>query len=286
MQGIREYNKKINSLKNTRKITSSMKMISSVKLQRYTKLKQVATPFWESAREVFTRNNDFFAKNHSVFLDGFPSPRKNLILMISSDRGLCGRYNSNIIRNAIQLYDTFDSQGRQTSFSFIGSKGYTFFKRCKLPVHKYYEEIHNPDFSSTNKIADELLEDFVRGTFHEIWVVYSRKILLAEEPVSERLLPFEKTNTTVSQNDNIIIEEKPEVLLQNYVKMTIRAAVYKAHFESTVSEHSARMSAMDTATTNCDQMIQRYIKLRNRARQTQITTELSEIVSGKEAIDN
>ena len=124
----------------------------------------------------------------------------------------------------------------------------------------------------------------IKGTFQEIWVVYTRKAALQEEPCVERLLPFE-INKGLTTAPPIFIRRESTCITAKRFSIGLRAEIYRVHLDSTVSEHAARMGAMDAATANCDKMIQRYIKLRNRARQTAITTELTEIVSGKEAID-
>ncbi|HEX3020562.1 MAG TPA: ATP synthase F1 subunit gamma [Chitinispirillaceae bacterium] len=286
MQGIREYNKKITSLKNTRKITSSMKMISSVKLQRFSKMRQNAAPFWQTAQTALDSICSI-AGDTSVLCNGYPQSRKAMVLLFSSDRGLCGRFNTNAIRKALQLLEELTSDGkRECIFCFAGTKGHAFFKRQKLPVESVYEGVSIPDYSTSSGIADDLLNKYTNGDVQEVWIVYTRKAGLVEEPFAERLLPFEYNRNVTSGAQNALLEESSIELLNSYARIAVRAKIYKAHMESTVSEHNARMSAMETATTNCDQMIQRYIKLRNRARQTAITTELSEIVSGKEAIDN
>lgn len=284
MVGIREYNKKITSLKNTRKITSSMKMISSVKLQKYMKTQQAVIPFYQASLSMLNRIASL-VKDSNILCSGYPEVKKSLIVLFSSDRGLCGRFNTNAIRKAIQLSDVLSSKRCECTFSFSGSKGYAFFKRQKLPVEKVYEGNSSPDYTTATAIADDLFSRFAEGNFQEIWIVYSRKTALLEEPCVERLLPFDVNNDLSTESRDVLLEEKSTALLQNFSQMALRAKIYKAHLDSTVSEHAARMGAMDAATANCDKMIQRYIKLRNRARQTAITTELTEIVSGKEAID-
>lgn len=260
-------------------------MISSVKLQRYTKLRQIAAPFWDTAQSMLNRIGSLVDNTH-ILCNGYPDPKKALIVMFSSDRGLCGRYNSNAIRKAMQLFDTLSSQNRDCQFSFIGSKGHAFFKRRKLSIEKLYEGTSHPDYATATRIASELFDEYLKGNAHEIWLVYTKKVALLEETYSEQLLPFNKIGSSEPGNQSVLMEESGTELLKNYGLTALKAIIYKALLEAAVSEHNARMSAMDTATSNCDQMIQRYIKLRNRARQTAITTELSEIVSGKEAIDN
>jgi F-type H+-transporting ATPase subunit gamma len=284
MLGLREYNKKINSLKNTRKITSSMKMISSVKLQKFMKTQQTAIPFCQSSMSMLNHIASV-VKDSNIFCNGYPEVKKSLIVLFSSDRGLCGRFNTNVIRKAIQLSEILSSRC-ECAFSFAGSKGYAFFKRQRFPVVKVYQGGSFPDYTNAIEIADDLFSKFTEGTFQEIWIVYTRKTALQEEPCVERLLPFEINKGLTTASPDILLEEKSTTLLRSISQLALRAKIYRVHLDSTVSEHTARMAAMDAATSNCDKMIQRYTILRNRARQTAITTELTEIVSGKETIDH
>jgi F-type H+-transporting ATPase subunit gamma len=284
MVGLREYNKKINSLKNTRKITSSMKMISSVKLQKFMKNQRAAVPFYQTSISMLNQVASL-GSNSSIYFNGYPQVHKSLTLLFSSDRGLCGRFNTNAIRKAIQLSEILSSRRCECRFSFAGSKGHAFFKRRKLPVEKAYEVSSVPNYANAVSIADDLFHRFTKGDFQEIWIVYTRKVALQEEPCIERLLPFETNKDLPPASREILLEENAAELLKSFSQLAIRAKIYRAQLDATVSEYTARMTAMDAATTNCDKMIQHYVKLRNRARQTAITTELTEIVSGKEAID-
>jgi F-type H+-transporting ATPase subunit gamma len=285
MVGLREFNKKINSLKNTRKITSSMKMISSVKLQKFIKTQHTAAPFCKASMAMLNQVASLAGKSN-IFCNGYPEVNKSLIVLFSSDRGLCGRFNTNVIRKAMQLSETLSSRQCKCIFSFAGSKGHAFFKRRRTPVEKVYEGSSVPTYAYASGIADDLFNSFIKGDFQEIWIVYTRKVALQEEPCAERLLPFEINKDLTTVSEKVLLEENVTKLLVNFSRLAVRAQIYRALLESTVSEHTARMGAMDAATSNCDKMIQRYIKLRNRARQTAITTELTEIVSGKEAIDH
>lgn len=260
-----------------------MKMISSVKLQKFMKNQQTAAPFSQASMSMLNQIASL-GGNTSVFCKGYPEVKKSLILLFSSDRGLCGRFNTNVIRKAVQLSEILSSRRCECFFSFAGSKGHAFFKRRRLPVEKAYES-PGPNYANAASIADDLFHKFTEGDFQEIWIVYTRKVVLQEEPCAERLLPFEINKDLPAESKEILLEENAAELVKNFSQLAVRAKIYRAQLDSTVSEHTARMTAMDAATTNCDKMIQRYVKLRNRARQTAITTELTEIVSGKEAID-
>jgi len=147
----------------------------------------------------------------------------------------------------------------------------------------------SPDFPGAVSIGKELLELFTSGEFHEIWIVYTvRASSLLEKPVAERLLPIPNVQEVaeLAEKSNAVLYDEPApVVLQQAVELDVCARVHQALVQSAVSENAARMSAMDSATGNCDKMIHRYTQLRNRARQAAITTELSEIVTGKESLE-
>ena len=159
MVGLREYNKKINSLKNTRKITSSMKMISSVKLQKFMKNQRAAVPFYQTSISMLNQVASL-GSNSSIYFNGYPQVHKSLTLLFSSDRGLCGRFNTNAIRKAIQLSEILSSRRCECRFSFAGSKGHAFFKQKITLVVKVYQGGSVPDYTNATEIANDLFSKF------------------------------------------------------------------------------------------------------------------------------
>ncbi len=286
MQGIREYNRKIRSLKNTRKITSSMKMISSVKLQRFNRAKALAKAYWAESSVLHRRVARLPGVGEARGGEEGHVPRA-LVLLVSSDRGMCGQHNANAIREALKVLDTLGGRGMQTELSFAGTRGHTFFRRRHLPIRRFYEgAASKADYATATELAGDILGAFESGEVDEVWLVYTVRISsLSERPTSERLLPLAPPAERQWVADDVLLEEPPEELRARVVPLVVRARLHQALVESAVSEHAARMSAMDSATTNCDRLMHRYIQLRNRARQAAITTELSEIVTGKEAIE-
>jgi F-type H+-transporting ATPase subunit gamma len=293
MLGIREYNNKIKSLKNTRKITGSMKMVSTVKLQKFSRMKQSAVSF---AHSVDATVAGFF-HNSRTFDYTKPSKKvsvnKALIIFFTADRGLCGRYNSNIFRETLKFYEQLKEQKIEAVFGCSGNKGHAYLLRYKIPCdHFFARTASNADINSAHEISQYCLSKYLSGEVDTVYLIYSqRKGSLSEEPYCEKVLPVE-SNDTKKQNPqtensvrSVILESDPEKVFKHISQIKMLSSVYRALIESTESEHSARMTAMETATTNCDKMIQHYLLLRNRARQTAITTELSEIVTGKEALE-
>lgn len=292
MQSIREFNDKLKSLKNTRKITGSMKLVSTVKFQKFSRLKPSAVRFSQSvdctASKILSLVKSVKPKNKK----GEIKSNKALILLFTADRGLCGRYNTNVFRETLRLSEQLKKNNMVPSYCCSGLKGYAYLSRYNLDCDHFFAQASaNPDIKSADEIARYCLSRYLSGEVDSVYLVYSqRRSSLSEEVVNERVLPYESEEKTASQDtdsltDNPILENKPEEALKQMYQIKIFSSVYKALVEAAESEHSARMNAMETATTNCDRMIQYYQQLRNRARQTAITTELSEIVTGKEALE-
>jgi F-type H+-transporting ATPase subunit gamma len=290
MGSIKEYQRKISSLKNTRKITGSMKMISSIKLQRMAKRREAMLPFCEANRKLLPLFGSL-GSEHSLYRQGHEHPSVIEYLVVTSDRGMCGRFNTNTIRAMHAHSAGKGTPDRKIVVSCIGQKGYAVLKRHgETILHNYKDCTAHPSFDSVGKAANDLLGEFISGTVHEVWLVYSKRITsFSEEPVVERLLPFPVPASDTAEYadaDSILLEDTPEVLVQQYAALMVQGMLYEALVETGVAEHAARMSAMDNASSNCDRMTSNYVQLRNRARQAAITTELNEIVTGKEALQS
>ena len=261
-------------------------MISSVKLQRFTRVHHTTTSFWKTSEQVISKLINTPVSTGTVFFDYLTDHQSALILLFTSDRGLCGRYNTNVIREALYLKKKLEEQNCSVTLHFVGTRGFNFCKRRKMNIGKLYTTA-KPDFQTAAYIADDLIGEYLRGSFREIWCVYTQKrSSLFEEPVQQLLMPLVPSEKKInSAGTDYLIEGSPEEAAQHAGPLFVRARIYQALIESAVSEHSARLHAMDTATENCDRMIHKYVQLRNRARQAAITTELSEIVTGKEALE-
>jgi F-type H+-transporting ATPase subunit gamma len=291
MLGIREFNRKIKSLKNTAKITGSMKMISSVKLQRFTRLKHAFMPYNESVETMRLRICRLFAESSYPAIGGYKKPSMALVMVVTGNRGLCGQFNANAIREAVQLCGKLSSAKKTCLIGCVGSRGLAFFQKQDISTEQLLKrQVKNIDWEASTEIADALFARFCASELHEIWAVYSRRIsVLQEKPVSEMLLPISSGHHADSiggKTTDYILEEPADKLANIYAGTYIRSAVYRVLLDASLGEHAARMSAMEAASENCDRMIRRYMQLKNRARQTAVTTELNEIVTGKEALES
>ena len=295
MLGIKEYNQKIDSLRSTKKITSAMKMIAATKLRRAQARKEESVPYNKSLQKVLHRLRSIAGENKGLLLEGHPEVKKIHILVYTSDRGLCGSFNSSAVKKALKLAEDAKAEGKEVSFSFIGKKAHDFYKKRDFTIDHYYEEVlKNPSIESIDPVVKDLLEGFKEGTYHEVYLVFSRfKSALSQKPQAQMVLPMQgetdradqpKDDDTLEKEVEYIFEPKVEELLLLLLPKLFRFQVFHALLDSTASEHGARMTAMDSATGNCSKLIDRYVLLRNRARQAAITTELTEIVAGKEAL--
>lgn len=295
MLGIKEYNQKIGSLKSTKKITSAMKMIAATKLRRAQARKEESVPYNKSLQKVLRRLRNVAGENKELLLEGYREVKKVHILVYSSDRGLCGSFNSNAIKKALQIAEKAKAENKEVSLSFIGRKAHDYYKRRAYEIHRYYEDVlKNPSIESIDPAVNDLLKGFSDGIYHEVYLVFNQfKSALSQYAVAQRVLPMQgegdqadelSGDEAVEMYNEYIFEPKVEELLLLLLPKLFRFQVFHAILDSSASEHGARMTAMDSATSNCSKLIDRYVLLRNRARQAAITTELTEIVAGKEAL--
>jgi F-type H+-transporting ATPase subunit gamma len=291
MASIKEYNRKIGSLKNTVKITKTMKMVSASKLRRAQEAQNRAKDY---AHEV---NNLIFRIAGSVEQGMHPllTPRaevtKVLLLVFSSDKGLCGGFNNNLIKFAERKRAEIESEGKSVQFAFCGRRGHLHFS-TRAPVFKDYPGVTAaPNSRDASEIADEMVEAFDAAQFDEVHVIYNHFVSpISQIPQVDQLIPLplgtlaDHDQVEAIKADDFIAEPALDQLLNNLIPRLVVFKVFFALLENAAGEHGARMAAMDNATTNAGNLIDEYTLLRNRARQAAITTELIEIISGAEAL--
>lgn len=288
MSSIKEYNKKLKSLNNTQKITRTMKMVAASKLRRAQEAQGNAKLYAQHLAGLTSRiSATVHASMHPYFVER-DRDRRILILVITSDRGLCGAFNHNANKRVLRWVEEHQSQYESISLSFCGRRGYQFFKK-RMDVHNYYDGIvADPSFEGAEKIGADMERDFQSGRFDSIYTVYNQFVSpIAQKTVFRKILPIdphELVDEKVDHPAEYIFEPQAEDLLKFLVPHYLYFEIYFSLLENAAGEHGARMSAMDNATKNASDMIERYTLLRNRARQAAITTELTEIVAGAEAI--
>lgn len=291
MISIKEYNKKIGSLKNTRKMTKTMKMVSASKFKKAYKAQSNALDYAHKLQELISRLSSAGSQKSHPLVKPKDRVNKVLVLVFTSDKGLAGGFNNNLIRKVRNWIKDTATKYSQLSMSFCGRRGHMSFRRTQT-VQKYYENITvKPNFADALIVANDLADAFIKGEFDEVYLAYNRfNSPLSQEPIIEKFLPLDPASLTKAKAaqsaPSADYEYEPEEaeLISFLIPKFLNFKIYFTLLENAAGEHGARMSAMDKASQNTADLIDRYTLLRNRARQAAITTELIEIISGAEAL--
>lgn len=285
MANLKSIKKRIVSVKNTRQITKAMKMVSAAKLRRAQENVVAARPYAGKLAEVLER----LAKTQES--DASPlmvkrDTRRALLVVVTSDRGLCGGFNANLSKAAERFINERKGEFSELSLMTIGRKGYEFL-RNRHTVRKHHGNIFSTlSYQTAALIAAELVEGYLAEEYDEVYVIYNAfKSVMTQDITLEQLLPVTaKTGDTDEVGTEYIYEPSKAALLDELLPKHIEVQVFKSLLESVASEHGARMTAMDSASKNATEMIGKLTLIYNRARQAAITTELMEIISGSESI--
>lgn len=282
-KGIREIKRQIKSIQNTRQITKAMEMVASAKLRKAQEKAQASRPYVEKLKEVVT--------SIAVGTQGVTHPmlvsrpvKKTAYIVITSDAGLVGGYNANILRKVSELIASRHTSKSDYGLFVMGRKGRDYFKRRDLPVVEEVTELSDtPKFADIKSLAYAAVQSFEQEEYDEVYICYNRFInAITQVPVVDRLLPFD---TIESDGAKPSCEYEPsaegvlEVLLPKYAETLIFGAL----LEGKASELGAKMTAMGNATKNASKMIGELTLTYNRARQAAITQEITEIVAGANA---
>ncbi len=274
-------------------MTKTMKMVSAAKFKRAHKAQISAEAYAHKITGLMGRLTGYGMVSHPL-LNIKKAVTKCLVVIVTSDKGLCGGFNNNLIRKT--RHWIAENPYKYTTFgmSFCGRRGYMSFRRS-AKINKYYENITmKPTFDDAQKVVQDITEDFIMGNYDEVYLAYNRfDGPLTQTPVIEKILPLDVssfTNVVKTQGPgapilhNYSYEPEEKEILNFMVPKYLNFKVFFTLLENAAGEHGARMSAMDKASQNTGDLIDRYTLLRNRARQAAITTELIEIISGAEAL--
>lgn len=286
MANLKEIRKRIQSVKNTQQITSAMKMVAAAKLKKAQERIEKARPYADRMADVLAslalRTHQ---KAHPLLMC---REVKNIALVVvTSDRGLCGAFNQNVIKMTDQFIRQNRSRFSDMLFTIIGKKGYDYFKIRPITIHREYLGISGKlSYELAQSIADNLREVFLSANVDEVYILYNRfKTIVSQELVFSRLLPI--TPLEVAQGETVpgyVFEPSDEEILEDIIRKNLEVQIFRALLESEASELGARMTAMDSATSNAEEMIKKLTLRYNRARQETITKELMEIIAGAEAL--
>ncbi len=284
MASLRDIRKRIASVKNTQKITNAMKMVAAAKLRRAEEAIKSARPFADKMREVLqslaARTNPGVHPMLTV-----TTPKKILLIEITADRGLCGAFNVNLNRRAEAFIREMRDKGIEVDLINVGRKGNDYFRRRKVAiVDRFVNVMNKVSFELAGQVVDAATEKFVSGEYQEVYLLYnSFKTAVTQIATLRKLLPIAPEESGKRRRE-YLYEPSEEELLREILPRYVQVQVYTGLLDSVASEHGARMTAMEAATSNAEEMIYKLTLKANRMRQESITTELMEIVGGAEAL--
>ncbi|MBN3802607.1 F0F1 ATP synthase subunit gamma [Paraburkholderia sp. Ac-20336] len=294
MAGMKEIRGKIKSVQNTRKITKAMEMVAASKMRRAQERMRAARPYADKVRDIaahMSRANPEYRHPFMVSNDGAKAAG---IILVTTDKGLCGGMNTNVLRASVQKFKELEGQGKTIEATAIGSKGLGFLNRLRAKVVS--NVVHLGDTPHLEKLIGAVkvqLDLFSEGKISAVYLAYTRFVnTMKQEPVIEQLLPlsaeqFERTEedgTTPRTQWDYIYEPDAQAVVDELLVRYVEALVYQAVAENMASEQSARMVAMKAASDNAKTVINELQLVYNKSRQAAITKELSEIVGGAAAV--
>ena len=292
MPSLKDLRNRIDSVKSTKKITQAMKMVAASKLKKAQNLAEKSRNYSAGIEDI-VRKILLSEENldHPLIGTSEKEINKSLVIVVSSDRGLCGGLNTNLIKKTKLLVKDLESQNKNVTIVCIGKKGYdalSLYYENNFNYNFKFINITDIDYTSLQSLGNDIIKNFSKGNFNECYVLYNFfKSVISQEVKIERILPYKKSNYEIKENDNdIYFEFEPDVeqVLSKILPKNFVVQVYKTILESRASEQGARMTAMDNATRNAGEMIDNLSLKYNRQRQAMITKELIEIISGAEAL--
>lgn len=308
MPSLKAIRKRIGSIKSSQKITRAMKMVAGARLTRAQQRIVALRPYALKTSEILSEiqgsaaraREDEEASASASYVQlhpllDFREEKKVLFVVLSSDRGLCGAFNANVVKAALREWKAKEAEGKEVHFATIGKKGREGIARRQAVIDKDFLHIFDKlELSTVKLISEWLVPRFLRGDYDAIYLVYNEfKSAITQKLVVEPLLPLPMPSASTrsagdkgSEQAAIEFEFEPnrDGLLESLVPMYVDITLYRALLESQASEFGARMSAMDSATRNAKDMIGKLTLVYNRARQAAITKELMEIIGGAEAL--
>ena len=277
---MKEIKERIDSVKNTSQITNAMNIVSSTKFKRFQVLTLKSRNYARAVNEAFDNLVASLTGNKFVIFDGKPEVKRVGIIVMTSDRGLCGSFNSNTFRRLESMKKEFQKEGKDVSVITIGRKAKEYCKNRDINVDSEYTQmIPETMFETGKKISEDVVQFYLNDFYDEVYMIYSKFVSAIEYNIQvEKLLPIEKKEGLPTKE--YVFEPSEEEVLNSFVPQVLNIKLYQSLLENSASEHSARMSAMKQANDNASEMIRNLEVQYNRERQGQITQELTEIISG------
>ncbi len=282
MPSIKEVKNRIGSVKSTQQLTKAMKMVAAAKLKKAQDRVLQLRPYSKKLNEILSNlsssiNNDLF-KTREI--------NRALVVIVSSDKGLCGSFNSSLVKE----FNSFCSQNKFKNVTVlpIGKKAYDFFKNSKFELNlDYWEYLNNFSYDKSSEICEFLIDSFLESKFDKISIIYNEfKNVAVQKTVSEDFLPVPQVDSEGNSSNNYIFEPEKNKIVRHLIPQTLKTQLLKSVLESSASEQGSRMTAMSQATDNAGELLKELKLTYNRTRQAAITKEILEIVGGAEALNS
>ena len=291
MASLKELKDRISSVKSTQKITKAKQMVAAAKLKKAQAAAEAARPYAERMEQVMSSlaSKVSISDQTPKLLAGTGKSDTHLLVVATSDRGLCGAFNANIVKEARIKAEELKAAGKKVIFYLIGKKGRPVINRVypnSIEHHYDTSEIKNPHYDDAKEVAEDLNARLEAGDFDVAWLFYSKfKSALVQEPQTQQLIPVPAGDEEDAKS-TVAVEYEPDEteILEELLPRNLAVQVFRAMLENTASEQGASMTAMDNATRNAGELIEDLTIEYNRSRQAAITTELVEIISGAEAL--
>jgi F-type H+-transporting ATPase subunit gamma len=289
MPSLQSLRRKIAAVKNTQKITKAMKMVAAAKLKRSQDRILAARPYSHRLRDVIANLSRRVNRAAHPLLQKRQG-RNVEILIVTSDRGLCGAFNANIVRKAVEFIRQSEAANAKITLSIIGRKGREYFRRRNWPIRQQWLGVFDRlTYEHGLEIGHELIDRYTDGTFDQLYVIYNEfKSAIQQRVIVEQFFPIEALDQPDDSADRLgggyLYEPDEDELLRALLPKHFQTQAYRILLESAAAEHGARMAAMDGASRNAAELIKKLTLYYNKTRQAAITKELMDIVGGAEAL--
>jgi len=291
MASLDDLKKRIASVKSTQKITKAMKMVAAAKLRRAQESAEKGRPYSEKMNNIILNLSSGISdkENAPKLLSGSGNDKVHLCVIMTSDRGLCGGFNSNIIKKAKTYFAKLAEDGKELKIITVGSKGNDQLKRAygdKIITNISFKESKHANYFDAEKVGKMVIEKFGAEEFDVCTIFYNKfKNVITQIPQAQQIIPLNVENSEEDKSeDSYEFEPDEDEILSNLLPKNISTQIFKAMLENSASEQGSRMSAMDNATRNAGEMVDKLTIEYNRSRQAAITKELIEIISGAESL--
>ncbi|MDC3166082.1 F0F1 ATP synthase subunit gamma [Candidatus Pelagibacter sp.] len=291
MASLDDLKKRIASVKSTQKITKAMKMVAAAKLRKAQESAEKGRPYSEKMNNVILNLSSGISdkENAPKLLSGTGNDKVHLCVVMTSDRGLCGGFNSNIIKKAKSYFSKILSEGKELKIITVGSKGNDQLKRMygdKIIDNISFKESKNANYFDADKVGKIVIDKFESSEFDICTIFYNQfKNVITQIPQAQQIVPLNSEDSEDNTSEESYeFEPDEDEILSNLLPKNISTQIFKAMLENSASEQGSRMSAMDNATRNAGEMVDKLTIQYNRSRQAAITKELIEIISGAESL--